>query len=138
MLKHDLSDATAADLLARNVQETDANLHLDTAPAAGVASHENPARVDGLRQALLGGFPPETLHEQIVADSVLADLEPEALPRLGRRARLRADPRPVGPDLGGQGCGFRAMPISVLISNRSRFRTYADHHSKVMPIAVPI
>ncbi|WP_321477291.1 hypothetical protein [uncultured Paludibaculum sp.] len=74
MLKHDLSDATAAAVLARNVQETDANLHLDTAPAAGVASYENPARFEGLRQALLADFPPQTLHEQIVADSVLADL----------------------------------------------------------------
>jgi signal transduction histidine kinase len=34
-------------------------------------------------------------------------------------------------------CGFRAMPISVPIGWRSRFRSHADHDSEMMAITVP-
>jgi len=39
--------------------------------------------------------------------------------------------------LPGLACGFRAMPIRIPRSCRSRFRGDADQRSEVMPISVP-
>ncbi|WP_321472981.1 hypothetical protein [uncultured Paludibaculum sp.] len=73
MRKHATTyDAMAAAALARGIQHTDVNLDLHSATAAGVASHENPARFLDLRQALFEESQTPSLREQIATASITA------------------------------------------------------------------
>ncbi|MGC4053369.1 MAG: hypothetical protein QM757_29050 [Paludibaculum sp.] len=68
------NDAKAAAALAHGIQETDANLNLCYAPTAGVSSYEAPSLFHDLNRDLSDGFPPQSLHEQIVVASLASSL----------------------------------------------------------------
>lgn len=75
MTKYDARyDAMAAAALARNIRITDDQLSLHAAAEAGVCSYEDPARFHGCYDDVLQEFQPHSLHEQIVANSLAANL----------------------------------------------------------------
>lgn len=67
-------DASAAAALARNIRITDDQLSLLSAAEAGVCSYEDPARFHGYYDDILQEFQPHSLHEQIVANALAANL----------------------------------------------------------------